>query len=430
MHIDRHSHHAKTAYTLLILTLAFVGYIFYEFPDVRSNYLSPLNFVLQKNTKVDPKNVLSNIDTQNIATSATITEFGTTSNFILIDENTETSPIVSTSTIDQDLLPTTLEDFTPSPESQWASVYLTLLNTNFDILDLNIQYVRNWQQTGGFMRDLKQGMSGADVTLMQYLLHKFEPSFSAKNITGTFGPKTKSSLATLQTKLQLKPTGIFNEETRFFFDSVYFKELCPDADPEQDKTYENVGRRISVPLDYIPSDLIRIPRTVRTVGVMCLSKEPAKRLEDMFAAARQDGHELAVFSAYRSSKTQKLLTQYYLSSLGKAGLAGVAEAGHSEHQLGTTVDISGKSIGYAGPSQKFGTAPEGKWLEENSYKYGFILSYPQGKQKDTGYIYEPWHFRYVGVDTARDIFQEKLTIQEYFNLVKGEGYSLKAEEEI
>lgn len=430
MHIDRHTHQAKAAYALLVLTLAFVGYIFYKFPDIRSHYLAPIHFVLQKNTNVHQENVFSIVYTQDIATSAAITEFGTTSNFILIDENTDTSITIPTSTIDQDVLPTILEDFSPSPESQWASVYLNILGTNFDTLDLNIEYVRNWQQTGGFMRDLRQGLSGTDVTLLQYLLHKFDPSFSAKNITGTFGPKTKSSLASLQSTLQLKPTGIFDGEIRFFFDSVFFKELCPDADPEQDKTYENVGRRISVPLDYIPSDLIRIPRTVRTVGIMCLSKEPAKRLEDMFAAAKQDGHELAVFSAYRSSRTQKLLAQYHLSSLGKAGLAGVAEAGHSEHQLGTTVDISGKSIGYAGPSQKFGSTPEGKWLEENSYKYGFILSYPQGKQKDTGYIYEPWHFRYVGIDTARDIFQEKLTIQEYFNLVQGEGYSLEAEEEI
>jgi D-alanyl-D-alanine carboxypeptidase len=430
MHIDRHSHHAKTAYALLVLTIAFVGYLFYTFPDLRQHYIAPLRYFIATTTRTTDISVQNTQDAMHTATSAAITEFGSTSDFVLIDENTLDTSSSSTASTSEELLPSTIEGFTPSPESQWASVYLSILDTNFDILDLNIQYVRNWQQTGGFMRDLKEGSKGQDVTLMQYLLHKFEPSFSAKSITGSFGPKTKTALMALQKRLQLKPTGVFNDETRFFFDAVYFKELCPDADPEQDKTYENVGRRISVPLDYIPSDLIRLPRTVRSVGVMCLSKEPAKRLEDMFAAAKTEGHELAVFSAYRSSKTQKLLTQYYLSSLGKAGLAGVAEAGHSEHQLGTTVDISGKSIGYAGPSQKFGIAPEGKWLENNSYKYGFILSYPQGKQADTGYIYEPWHFRYVGIDTARDIFEEKLTIQEYFNLVKGEGYSLEMEPEI
>jgi D-alanyl-D-alanine carboxypeptidase len=322
-------------------------------------------------------------------------------------------------------MPTTLPEFTPSPESQWSSVYLKILGTDFEALDLNIEYTRSWQQTGGFTRDLKQGSRGQDVKLMQYLLHKFNPSFGVKNITGSFGVKTAAALASLQKTLNIKPTGQFNEETRYFFDSVYFKELCPDSDPAQDKSYENVSRRTSVPLDYIPSDLIRLPRTVRTVGVMCLSREPAKRLEEMFIDAALEGHSLAVFSAYRSAKTQDALKNYYLKSLGKVGLAGVAEAGHSEHQLGTTVDISGKSIRYAGPSQKFATTPEGKWLAEHSYKYGFILSYPQGKQQDTGYIFEPWHFRYVGVDTARDIFEEKLTIQEYFDLVRGNSQSFE-----
>lgn len=424
MPIDRHSHHAKTAYALLMLTLAFVAYIFYKYPDLRRNYIAIFDPILIQNPENNEK-ILGNM-----ATSAMVTEFGTSTNALVLDEFTASTSELAPENPPEELTPTELPGFKPSPESLWVSVYLNTLETNFDILDLNIQYVRSWQQSGGFLRDLKEGNKGQDVTLMQYLLSKFEPTFSKQSITGTFGPKTKSALITLQKKIRIQPTGIFDNETRFFFDSVYFKELCPDANPEQDKTYENVGRRISVPLDYIPSDLIRLPRTVRTIGVMCLSREPAKRLEDMFAKAKDQGYELAVFSAYRSSRTQKLLTEYYLATLGKAGLAGVAEEGHSEHQLGTTVDISGKSIKYAGPTAQFASTPEGKWLAEHSYLYGYILSYPKDKQADTGYIYEPWHFRYVGIDTARDIFEEKLTIQEYFNLVKGTSSALDAEPEL
>ncbi len=320
------------------------------------------------------------------------------------------------------LVPTEPEGFKPSPESVWARVYLQQLDgTSADGLGIDISYAREWQQTGGLYRDLSLNSSGADVRLVQYLLLKLSPysgiPFSSGSVTGTYGPKTKAAIAALQTRLNIAPTGEFRDETRFFFDALYFKDLCPDADPAQDKSYENVNRRISVPKDYIPSDLIRLPRTIRTAGVMCLSREPARRLEEMFDEAAREGQELAVISAYRSARTQELLTAFYLRTIGQAGLAGIAESGHSEHQLGTTVDISGKSNGYSGPSSSFGRTPEGKWLAENSYKFGFIMSYPEGRQRDTGYIYEPWHFRYIGVDIAKDIFEEKMTIQEYLHLV-------------
>jgi D-alanyl-D-alanine carboxypeptidase len=328
-------------------------------------------------------------------------------------------PITGIPTSTEILVPTELEGFKPSPESEWARAYLQRLETTMEKLGIDIAYAREWQQTGGLYRDLVSGSKGADVRLTQYLLFKLSPYFGIKfdqsSITGTYGPKTEAAIMSLQTKLNIQPDGKFNNETRFFFDALYFKDLCPDADVDQDKSYENVNRRISVPKNYIPSDLIRLPRTVRTVGVMCLSREPARRLEEMFDAAAREGHDLAVFSAYRSARTQELLTAFYLRTEGKAGLAGIAEAGHSEHQLGTTVDLSGKSIQYTGPSSQFGRSPEGLWLAENSYKFGFILSYPQGK--NTGYIYEPWHFRYIGVDIAKDIFEEKMTIQEYLNLV-------------
>lgn len=344
----------------------------------------------------------------------TIEEFGSSTDVALISNDTidqATSTASST-----ELLESLTKKLIPSPESAWSQIYLDELQMKQADLKLDIRYLKQWQQTGGFTRDLKLNSKGTDVKLMQYLLSIFTPEFSPSLATGTYGPKTKSALAKLQERLKLPATGMFNQETRFFFDSVYFKELCPDALPDQDKSYENVSRRISVPLDYIPGDLIRLPRSIRTAGVMCLSKEPASKLEEMFRGAYEENKsELAVFSAYRSANTQKQLVKFYLETQGPQSLEGVAEGGHSEHQLGTTVDISGKSIGYAGPSQKFGTTKEGKWLKENSYKYGFIMSYPQGKQSETGYIYEPWHFRYIGIDAAQQIHDSGMTIQEFLD---------------
>lgn len=427
-----HGHIAYTAYSLLILTILFVVGLSIYFPDFKNEYVQSHKILFQ-DTKSSLSKILNNIfsigsrskDLTPDPEFVSITEFGTTTEVAIIVEEPGATTTASTS---EDYLPTQPEKFAPSPESAWASVYLTQLGLKQEDLKLDIRYLKEWQQTGGFTKDLSQGNKGTDVKMMQYLLFIFDPQFKLSYVNGTFGPQTKSALARLQQKLNIKPTGVFDNDTRFFFDSVFFKELCPDANPDQDKSYENVSRRISVPLDYIPSDLIRVPRIVRTVGVMCISKEPAKRLENMFTDAAEVGNELAVFSAYRSANTQRLLTAYYLKTLGQAGLLGVAESGHSEHQLGTTVDISGKSIKYAGPSQAFGNTKEGKWLQENSYKYGFIMSYPKGKQQDTGYIYEPWHFRYVGIDIAKDIFEEGLTIQEYFDLVNGTSAANEANE--
>ncbi|MDD3663185.1 MAG: M15 family metallopeptidase, partial [Candidatus Pacebacteria bacterium] len=91
----------------------------------------------------------------------------------------------------------------------------------------------------------------------------------------------------------------------------------------------------------------------------------------------------------------------------------IAKAGYSEHQLGTTIDLSGSSIGYASTLTKFGGTPEDLWLNENAHKYGFVQSYPIGKEEVTGYMYEPWHYRYLGVEIATKIKKSGLTITEF-----------------
>ncbi|MEK7105779.1 MAG: M15 family metallopeptidase, partial [Patescibacteria group bacterium] len=104
----------------------------------------------------------------------------------------------------------------------------------------------------------------------------------------------------------------------------------------------------------------------------------------------------------------------------------IAKPGHSEHQLGIAVDFTSPSIGNVSATGKFGDTLESKWLEENASKYGFILSYPKGKEEITGYLYEPWHYRYVGIEHAIEIANSGKTGNEYFKEIKESDINKKS----
>ena len=95
----------------------------------------------------------------------------------------------------------------------------------------------------------------------------------------------------------------------------------------------------------------------------------------------------------------------------------VAVPGNSEHQTGLSMDISSESAQFA-LTEQFGETAEGKWLANNAHRFGFILRYPKGKEGITGYQYESWHYRYVGVKAATEIYENQLTLEEYFKVVE------------
>ena len=133
-------------------------------------------------------------------------------------------------------------------------------------------------------------------------------------------------------------------------------------------------------------------------------------LQQMFAAAKADGYDLFVRSGFRSYATQKSLYNSYVNRDGKAAADRYsARPGHSEHQTGLAFDINKANSSFAG-------TPEAKWLAENCHKYGFIIRYPEGKEAITGYIYEPWHVRYLGVDTATAVYNSGLCLEEYLGI--------------
>ena len=127
-------------------------------------------------------------------------------------------------------------------------------------------------------------------------------------------------------------------------------------------------------------------------------------------AAKEDGVTLTIISGYRSYSYQKGLYDGYVKTYGKASTDTFsARPGHSEHQTGLAADLNRID-------ENFGNTKEGKWLDENASKYGFILRYPKGKQDITGYKYEPWHFRYIGSEAVNLYNGEWTTLEEYFGI--------------
>jgi D-alanyl-D-alanine carboxypeptidase len=130
-------------------------------------------------------------------------------------------------------------------------------------------------------------------------------------------------------------------------------------------------------------------------------------------AAIPDGIEIKMTTAYRSYDFQEILYNNYVSQSGAEEADRFsAKPGQSEHQTGLAVDVSSSSVGYE-LTDAFGDTSEGKWLAQHAHEYGFILRYPDGKEAITGYMYEPWHLRYVGLFVANEIYQKGFTLEEY-----------------
>lgn len=165
-----------------------------------------------------------------------------------------------------------------------------------------------------------------------------------------------------------------------------------------------------LPADCVPPDLEELPGAISAQGAQYMRTEALGALREMFDAARADGFVLQVNSSFRSYQTQADTYNYWVQTYGKEQADRTsARAGHSEHQLGTTADVGARGRFL---EDFIGTA-EADWLAENAWKYGFIISYPEGKEDITGYAYEPWHVRYVGQGVAADVQASGLTLREF-----------------
>ncbi len=174
-----------------------------------------------------------------------------------------------------------------------------------------------------------------------------------------------------------------------------------------------VNKKTTLRSDYEPEDLEAIPEYMNPERSMRLRAPALKMLIALWHAAEFDGINLKVVSAYRSYDYQRDLFQRYSDSYGpEEANRFSARPGQSEHQLGTTVDFGGTAQDL---TAGFADTDQGRWLAEYAHYFGFVMSYPEGSEDITGYIYEPWHFRYIGVEAAMHFKRSGLTLTEYLN---------------
>ena len=139
--------------------------------------------------------------------------------------------------------------------------------------------------------------------------------------------------------------------------------------------------------------------------------------EKMAAAASEAGYQLVAFSTFRSYEYQTTLYNNYVARDGQANADRYsARPGYSEHQTGLAFDIGEQSRQDLWLTEEFGETPAGQWLSNNAHKYGFILRYPKGKEDITGFMYESWHFRYLGNDVAEKVYNSGVTLEEYLDI--------------
>ncbi|MBO4396363.1 MAG: M15 family metallopeptidase [Eubacterium sp.] len=180
-----------------------------------------------------------------------------------------------------------------------------------------------------------------------------------------------------------------------------------------------VNRAFLLPEDYVPLSLTmpKIPFDTTVISEKNnLRSEAATQIEKLFKDAKKKKIKLTGVSGYRSYARQKAVFEQSAIDHGREHADKYcALPGSSEHQTGLAIDVSSPEIGNV-LEVGFADTKAGKWIEDNSYKYGFVVRYPKGKQKITGYNYEPWHLRYVGLDTAAYLYENKLTLEEFYNV--------------
>lgn len=199
-----------------------------------------------------------------------------------------------------------------------------------------------------------------------------------------------------------------------------------DLDPTSITVY--VNKEYCLPQDYVPKGMVE-PNIIFDIEGnderKLLRPEAAKAIELLFEAANREGIVLYGISGYRSYDRQK---DIFLSNIVKKGkqhtILYSAVPGTSEHQTGLAMDVSAKSINFKLISS-FANSIEGRWLANNAHHYGFIVRYAKDKVDITGYAYEPWHIRYVGRNLANYLYDNELTLDEYYNYTPSEGFNFE-----
>ena len=178
-----------------------------------------------------------------------------------------------------------------------------------------------------------------------------------------------------------------------------------------------VNKNYRLPDHYEPADLVLLDVPLYNESPSnegnYLRVEAANALKALFDEASIAGYDLVARSGYRSYETQVMLYNNYAARDGIENADTYsARPGHSEHQTGLTIDITSSSVDH-GLSETFGETAEGKWVADHAHEFGFIIRYPQNRTLETGYQYEPWHLRYVGVEAATQIYNQDWILEDF-----------------
>ena len=192
------------------------------------------------------------------------------------------------------------------------------------------------------------------------------------------------------------------------FKSLFYSDIKKIDNPSDLLVLVNKNNKLDN--KYIPSNLEKLDLSYSNDNQF-LKIEAKLALENLIKNAVD--YKIVVVSSYRTYDYQDDLFNSYVKNNGEEyALSCSAKAGHSEHQTGLAIDVMGSNNDY----DLFEETKEYEWMKDNAHKYGFILRYPEEKEHITGYKFEPWHYRYVGVDVATVIYENDLTLEQFYFL--------------
>ena len=280
---------------------------------------------------------------------------------------------------------------------------------------------------------LRSGSEGEEVVILQTRLQAL--GYYTGSIDGQFGPGTREAVTLFQQQHHLSADGIVGQETREMLESDEAHPLVTEAPEPAEPALAGqtpdglpmlVNRSHLLPADYAPVDLVDMSSycdpgivTIKYNGTLA-EREAVDALMAMLAAAHADGITVwQISSAYRTVAYQQELFDNQKREFLDRGFSEeravsatrqtVADPGSSEHHLGSSFDITVPGVSFKGTAQA-------NWLADHCWEWGFILRYTEEKERITGFLAEPWHFRYVGVEHSIPMRDSGLCLEEYLEL--------------
>lgn len=207
------------------------------------------------------------------------------------------------------------------------------------------------------------------------------------------------------------------------FKSFHLDKNAPKQIADVDSPFVLASKSSFFPDDFKPKTLTE-PKIPFSFGnkkdeKRNLQKIAADAITELITQANSEKIYIYGVSGYRSIARQRVIYKYNVDNYGQAHADKYsAKPMYSEHHTGLCMDVSSKSVGFD-LVEKYGDTKEGKWLAQNAHKFGFIIRYPKGKEEITGYSYEPWHIRYLGIPLATYLYENNLCYEEFIEKMQG-----------